>query len=225
MMDILRIGRHERRNSERKITLTEYTWGVYLRPDPITCKAVADLTDLTKRQFGIVSAAAFMPHATLVGAIPSTAEADDWIAALDPALTNRASFPVYNAGVTRAPDLVFFDIDKQENGGKNQDLLNLATDVSEAIRPVTAYQEGEWMTPFNPSTFHAHLSLASHDLKKRVDLRDEVEEYIRAIPVEFPSTFEAEYVSLYRFHSADWNAEWWRDLTWQHIKSWKFTAG
>ncbi|HSP01722.1 MAG TPA: hypothetical protein VLN90_09725, partial [Thioalkalivibrio sp.] len=68
------------------------------------------------------------------------------------------------------------------------------------------------------------LSLASHDLSDRHDLRDEVEEYLRAIPMEVPATFMAEWITLFRFHSGNWNGDWWHDLTWQHVRSWKLAT-
>lgn len=201
--------------------MTEYTWGVYLRPDPLTCKAITELTTLCKKQFGIVSAGAFAPHATLAGAVPSNASADEFIATLDPLLSGTESFPVHNAGITRRPDCVYYDIDKLENGDINQPFHDLATAVNATIAPLTAYQPGEWSQPFVPEKFWAHFSLASHDLRKRPDLRDEVEEFLRAIPMDYSRTFNAEYITLFRFHSADWNSEWWHDLTWDHVRSWK----
>lgn len=201
--------------------MTEYTWGVYLRPDPVTCKAVADLTALCKRQFGIVSAAAFAPHATLAGAVPSEATADDFIAALDPLLTATPAFPVVNRGIGKLTTTIIYDIDRLEDGTVNQALHDLARRVNEAIAPLTAYQPGEWMQPFDPAGFHAHLSLASHDLRSRPDLAPEVEAYLRAIPMEVPQQFLADTITLFRFHSADWNAAWWHDLRWEHIRSWR----
>lgn len=201
--------------------MTEYTWGVYLRPDPITCKAIADLTELAKRQFGIVSAAAFAPHATLAGAVPSNATAEEFIAMLDPLLSRTTAFPVYNAGIARRPTSVYYDIDTLGNGEVNRPLHNLATAVNEAISPIAAYTAGEWSQPFESGKFWAHLSLASHDLRDRPDVRDEVEEFLRAIPIDTPATFMADTITLFRFHSADWNSEWWHDLTWQHVRSWK----
>ena len=96
--------------------------------------------------------------------------------------------------------------------------------MNAAIAPLTAYEPGEWTQPFQPERFWAHLSLASHDLSDRHDLRDEVEEYLRAIPMEVPATFMAEWITLFRFHSGNWNGDWWHDLTWQHVRSWKLAT-
>lgn len=201
--------------------MTEYTWGVYLRPDPVTCKAIKDITDLCVRQFGIVSAAVFAPHATVAGAVPSEASAEDFIEILDPLLASTPSFPVFNAGITRGTDVVYYDIDKLQSGEINQPLHDLATAVNQTIAPITAYKPGEWSRPFVPEKFWAHFSLASHDLRAREDLRDEVEEFIRALPIDFSQSFQAEWITLFRFHSADWNGQWWHDLTWEHVKSWR----
>lgn len=205
--------------------MTEYTWGVYLRPDPLTCKAIHELTELCKKQFGIVSAAAFPPHATLAGAVPSEASAEEFIALLDPLLSATPAFPVFNAGITRGNPTIFYDIDRLESGEKNQALHDLAIAVNDVIAPLTNYQPGDWIQPFVGGNFHAHLSLASHDLRRRVDLREEVEEYLRAIPMEYSRSFTAEYITLFRFQSADWNAEWWYDITWEHIRSWRLPRG
>ena len=201
--------------------MTEFTWGVYLRPDPITCKAIADLTELCKRQFGIVSAAAFAPHATLVGAIPSEATGADFEAALDPLLRTTSAFPVVNAGIIRMGRAIVYNIDRLESGEIDQPLHKLAADVATAIAPITDYTPGDWMQPFAPASFQAHFSLASHDLHARADLRDEVEAFLRAIPVDVPTRFTADTITLFRFHSADWHAEWWHGLTWQHVRSWR----
>lgn len=205
--------------------MTEYTWGVYLRPDPLTCKAIHELTELCKKQFGIVSAAAFAPHATLAGAVPSDATADAFIELLDPLLASTPAFPVYNAGIARGNPTIYYDIDRLENGEINQPLHDLAIAVNDAIAPLTCYAPGDWIQPFDASSFHAHLSLASHDLRTRVDLREEVEEFLRAVPMEYSQTFAGEYITLFRFHSADWNSEWWHDITWEHIRSWKLHRG
>lgn len=205
--------------------MTEYTWGVYLRPDPLTCKAIADITELCKRQFGIVSAAAFAPHATLAGAVPSNATAEEFIERLNPLLTSTPAFPVYNAGITRGNPTIFYDIDRLESGEKNQPFHDLAIAVNEVIAPLTEYAPDDWIQPFEPAGFHAHFSLASHDLRRRADLREEVEEFIRALPVDYSPTFVADTITLFRFHSADWNSEWWYDITWEHVRSWRLARG
>lgn len=199
---------------------TKYTYGIYLRPDPLTCKAVSDLTSLARRQFGIVSAAAFPPHATLAGAVPSNATEDDLIAALDPVLSTTSAIEVHNAGICRHNVAITFDVDHTISGQKNQAIKDLAVAVNAALAPYTESGEGLRAKPFDAENFRAHLSLASHDLEAAPHLREEVESFLRAMPHSAPSDFVANTVTLFRFHSHDWAGEWWHDLQWTHLRSW-----
>lgn len=202
------------------VAIDGFTYGVYLRPDPLTCRAVAELTDLLKRQFGIVSASAFPPHATLAGAVPSEADEEDLIAALDPILSSTHAIPVHNSGIARHNIAVTFDVDKTIEGHKNAAIRDLAVSVNTALEPLRGHGEGFRMKPFDAAGFRAHLSLASHDLEEQPHLRREVESFLRALPHTAPSDFIADTVTLFRFHSADWTGQWWKDLRWWHLRSW-----
>lgn len=199
---------------------TKYTYGVYLRPDPLTCKAVADLTRLARSQFGIVSAAAFPPHATLAGAVPSNASEGELIEALDPVLSTTGAIPVHNAGISRHNVAITFDVDSTITGHKNQAIKDLAVAINAALAPLTEDGEGLRAKPFEADSFRAHLSLASHDLEAKPHMREEVEYFLRAMPHCAPSDFVADIVTLFRFYSDDWAGEWWHDLRWTHLRSW-----
>ena len=199
---------------------TKYTYGVYLRPDPLTCKAVADLTHLVRRQFGIVSAAAFPPHATLAGAVPTNATEDELIAALEPVLSAAEAIPVHNSGICRHNVAITFDVDHTISGQKNLAIKDLAVAVNSALAPMTEDGEGLRAKPFDAENFRAHLSLASHDLEAAPHLREEVEYFLRAMPHSAPSDFVANTVTLFRFYSDNWAGEWWHDLRWTHLRSW-----
>lgn len=204
--------------------MSTYTYGVYLRPDPLTCRAVHDLTELAKHQFGIVSAAAFPPHATLLGAVPSEATTGDIIAAISPTLDRQPAIPMHNAGITRHNIAITFDVDHTDRGDKNEAVRELAIALDAAFEPLKSSDEGNRMKPFDADGFRAHLSLASHDLEERPDIREEVEEFLRAQPHCAPSSFTAEWVTLFQFHSSDWSGEWWHDLTWKHLRSWRLAV-
>jgi len=73
------------------------------------------------------------------------------------------------------------------------------------------------------ATFHAHLSVASHDLQRWPHLPGEVEEYLRAIPAP-PRSFAGNTVALYRTSSADWAGRWWRTPGWEHIHTWRLNS-
>lgn len=202
------------------VAIDGFTYGVYLRPDPLTCRAVVDLTDLLKKQFGIVSAAAFPPHATLAGAVPSDADEVDLIQALDPVLRSTPPISVHNSGIARHNVAVTFDVDRMISGAKNHAIKELAVAVNGALEPLRGHGEGFRMKPFDADGFRAHLSLASHDLEELPHLRQEVEAFLRALPHTAPSDFIADTVTLFRFHSSDWTGEWWKDLRWWHLRSW-----
>jgi hypothetical protein len=201
-----------------------HTYGVYLRPDPLTCKAVADLTDIAKRQFGIVSAAAFPPHATLAGAVPSDAAEEDLIEMLTPILAATRAITVFNSGIARLGPFVVFDIDRVPSGEQNHGIHELACTVNEHLSAMRRTMEVRGATEFSAATFQAHLSLATHDLTAKPDLADEVEDFLGAIPHGAPPEFAANKVMLYRFESPNWSGEWWRSLRWSHLHTWTLAS-
>jgi 2'-5' RNA ligase superfamily len=191
-------------------------YGVFLRPDPLTCAAVTRITDQLRAQYGLLSAGAFPPHATLAGSLALGHRVDAFTAALDELLAAAEPFAVHNAGIARPGGLVF---DIHSEGP----LVELAARVDAVSRPFLApvpdeqlppdvHPEGEWV---------AHLSLASHDYEARGDWGDEVEAYVRALAVPYPEQFTADTVALYRFEHPTWTGAWWRDLRWEWVRGWR----
>src|SRR3954468_11385904 len=85
-------------------------YGVFLRPEPLTCGAVTRITAQLRAQYGLVSAAAFPPHATLAGSLPLAGGAGPLFDALDGALDSATAFDVQNAGVRRLSGGLVFDV-------------------------------------------------------------------------------------------------------------------
>ncbi|WP_433282307.1 2'-5' RNA ligase family protein [Pseudonocardia xinjiangensis] len=197
-----------------------YRYGVYLRPDPRTCLAVTTVTTALRAQFGIVSAGAFPPHATLVGSQHLGREEDVIVRAVSAALAPLASFPVVNAGVRR-PGGVIYDVHHLADGTPNLPLVQLAAAVDAAVAPLRLPADDPEPNLFDRQRFRAHLSLASHDLYERPDLTDEVEEFVRGLDIEVPATFPGDTVALYRTRSDDWSGRWWRTMTWEHLHTWR----
>jgi hypothetical protein len=199
-----------------------YRYGVYLRPDPRTCLAVTAVTAQLRAQYGLISAGAFPPHATLIGSQHVPGPEADLVDALSRTLEGRQSFAVHNAGVRAQGVGVVFDVHHLADGATvNPDLVNLAAAVDAAASPLVTQVANPAPQPFDRARFHGHLSLASHDMFDRSDLREEVEAYIRALPVDHPDTFTADTVTLYRTRSVDWTGRWWRTLTWTHVHTWR----
>lgn len=202
--------------------MTTPVYGVFLRPDPLTASAISTITFQVERQFGFVSAGAFPPHATLAGSVPIHADPTEIVEALDPVLSGRESFTVHNGGIVRFARAVTFDVDRLPDGSRNRFLAGLAVDVNAALAPLSHEIDGYLVSPFSAEGFRAHLSLASHEMNTRADLADEVEEFIRALPLDgVPSSFSARHVTLYRFESDDWAGHWWRSLTWSPVRTWR----
>lgn len=194
-------------------------YGVFLRPDVLTAMSISTITFHVERQFGFVSAGAFPPHATLAGSVPIVTDEAAVVAALDAVLHDRNGFTVHNSGILRR-SVIAYDVDRLPDGTPNADLHALALDVNAALEPLAVDLDAILVDPFRPERFHAHLSLASHELIMRPELGDDVEQFIREIPAHPSASFMARSVTLYRFEAADWSGPWWESLSWQQVQTW-----
>lgn len=183
-------------------------YGVFLRPDPLTCAAVTRITGQLRAQFGLVSAGAFPPHATLAGSLPLAGPPEELTRALAPV----APFTVRNHGLAWLNGGLVYDVHGLE-------MEHLAATVDAAVRPLLVPAAGLPADLFEPGRWQAHLSLGSHDLAARPDLHDEVEEYVRGLAVEVPAEFPAEVVAVYRLEHETWSGPWWRAMEWEHVRS------
>lgn len=204
----------------------EPRYGVFLLPDPRTAAAVTTITSQIKAQYGLVSAAAFPPHVTLVGSLPLAGDPDqallDLESELEVALAARESFLMANAGVARLGNAIVYDVHERD-GAPNADLLDLVASVRSAVLPRLAPTASETLAPDvrEPGQWHGHLSLASHEMDERPELHDEVVTYIEGLEVTPPTQFRAEVVALYQFDHPTWAGRWWTDLRWSHLRSWR----
>ncbi|GAA1203586.1 hypothetical protein [Pseudonocardia alaniniphila] len=201
-----------------------YRYGVYLRPDPRTCMAVTRITTHVRAQFGLVSAGAFPPHATLVGSEHLGRDEDTIVDAVTKALVPLTAFPVVNQGIRRPGRGVIFDVHHLADGAPNTSFVELAAAVDAAVASLRIPAADPEPNRFDPATFRAHLSLASHDLYERPELGDEVEEFVRGLGVEAPAMFPGDTVDLYRTCADDWSGRWWHTLTWEHLHTWRLPA-
>jgi 2'-5' RNA ligase len=203
----------------------EVRYGVFLRPDPRTCAAVTTIAGQIRAQYGFVSAARFPPHLTLAGSLPLAGDPDAGLdrllAALDPVLAGTPPIPIVNAGIGRLGPGLVYDLHRLPPDGPNEALVALAAAVQSAVRPLLAPVEpGRLPADLRErDDWRGHLSLASHELVERADLRDEVEDYARGLDVAVPPRFSAEVVSLYRFTHPSWTGPWWKDFEWTHVGS------
>ncbi|HSU34351.1 MAG TPA: 2'-5' RNA ligase family protein [Propionibacteriaceae bacterium] len=202
-------------------------YGVFLIPDPQTAAAVTRITGQLRAQYGLVSASAFPPHVTLVGSLPLDGDdAAPLAGVLDDVLEPRTSFPVSNAGIGWLGGSLIYDV-HDRHGTPNAPLVDLAATVDAAVRPL--------LSPIAPGTlaadvresnrWYGHLSLASHDLEARPELREEVRAYAEGLGVSVPPEFDARVIAVYEFRHSDWSGPWWIDLHWTHLHSWRLPYG
>jgi len=198
----------------------EPRYGVFLRPEPELCVAVTRITHALRAQFGLLSAAAFPPHVTLVGSLLTEAPVAQLEAAVDEAVRGQGPILLVNAGL-RTPDPgIPIDVHTDADGSPNPPLLRLAHAVFDRVLPLGVPGDDR-VNPHSREDFWAHLSLASHDLARRPDLYTEVRTFVDGLPIAIPRRSVADTVSLFEFHTADsWYGPWWETLTWRHLRSW-----
>lgn len=196
-------------------------YGVYLRPDAATCWAVTQITDALRRQFGLVSAGTFPPHATLVGNLATKISEVQLVRCLDPVFEGIEPFAVYNSGIERTRKNTFeYNVNLDSAGClPNEALGKVARTVLEAVLPVSSPVEDTLTVSVEDYRFAGHLGLASHELGIDDRLSDEVGEFLEELPVVAPRSFTVRYFTLFEF-VAEWDTHWWEDLRWRHIKSW-----
>ncbi|MFL5999271.1 MAG: hypothetical protein ACJ736_34120 [Streptomyces sp.] len=204
------------------MTLTDIRYGIFLRPDPATCWAVTQVTFALNRQFGLVSAGAFPPHATLIGNLCTRATEAELIAALDPVFENVTPFPVYNQGIARTGTGAYeYDINLDASGNRpNVPLGRVADAVAKAVAPLSVPVDDFMVTPVAEYRFAAHLGLASHELAVDNRLSKEVGDFLAGLPLHAPESFAARWYSLFEFQ-ADWSGHWWQNMSWRHLHSWE----
>ncbi|MEU1300387.1 2'-5' RNA ligase family protein [Streptomyces shenzhenensis] len=199
-----------------------YRYGVYLRPDPVTCAAVTAVTSQLRAQYGLVSAGAFPPHATLVGSRHVPGPVEELVDAVTRAVTGVPAFTVHNAGVRHQGVGLVYDVHHLADGiTPNTAFVDLAARIDATVTPLETPAPNPAGNPFDADTFRAHLSLLSHDMYVRPDLFAEVEEYVLGLPVPFSDNFPGDTVTLYRTSSEDWTGRWWQTLTWEHVHTWR----
>ena len=197
-------------------------WGLYLRPDAITCRDQAMIQDLVERQFGLRAGGAFMPHATVKGFFLSQAASSELVAALDPVLTTARPFPVHNAGPIRfGPATTVLNIQRRPDGTNNDAFTAFHTACFDALSPLIAPDCDFTPKEATRERFHGHLTLTMADCPGLI--ADEVANFIDDLGPIGASSFDARHLHLFAFTSHDWAGPWWQTLRWRLIHAWTLT--
>jgi hypothetical protein len=169
----------------------------------------------------MISAGAFPPHVTLAGSLPVVVPLAELIQLIGFVLRRRRTFPVQNLGIRRLADFaIAYDVSALD-GAPNRPLDDLAGAVDSVVRPLLGPSGTLPPDLYEPDRWLPHISLVSHDLRVRADLREEIEDYVNGLGVIPPSSFTADTVMLYRFAHNTWAGSWWRDMRWEHVRSWR----
>ena len=196
--------------------MTSFRYGVFLRPDPATCWAVTQIVQAVREQFNLVAAAAFPPHATILGNVRPRVSEDELVALLDPVFAEVRPFTVYNHGVR---DFAFNVNDNAAGDAPNSDLAAVSDAVRAVVGPIHWHHDDFLAPNVEDYRFRAHLTLAGFDLSLEPRLKPEVEEFIAGLPIVPPASFTLNWYTLYQFRS-DWDGRWWETQTWRHVRSW-----
>lgn len=202
--------------------MSDIRYGIFLRPDPATCWAVTQITHALRQQYGLVAAAAFAPHATLIGNLQAGVSEEELVEILDSVFRGVRPFAVYNSGVQRTFKGTY-EYGINLNAARtepNAALGDVAAAVREAVLPIHVRHDDFLAPNVQEYRFAGHLGLASFELHVDNRLTEEVGEFIAGLPVTAPSSFVAEWFTLFRFR-ANWSGYWWEDMPWWHVKSWR----
>jgi hypothetical protein len=213
-----------RSNDTDSAIVTDIRYGIFLRPDPETCWAVTQITQALRQQYGLVAAAAFAPHATLIGNLQSRVSEEELIKTLDAVFAEVRPFPVYNTGVERTRNGTFeYNINLDAHGEHaNEALSQVAAAVKAATLPVHVPHQDYLAPNVQDYVFAAHIGLASFELRGDNRLSDEIGEFIAGLPIVAAASFVARWYTLFQFR-ADWSGHWWQTMHWRHVKSWEAT--
>ena len=155
---------------------------------------------------------------------PLRVDEDERLAAVTAVARGRPSFTVQNNGVGRLGDSVVYDVHDLD-GAPNAELTGLVDDLVPVLRPLLSAGTGLPPDLRSRDDWRGHLSLASHELLGRDDLRAEVDTFIRQLDVPYPGRFPATTVTVYRFLSPTWVGRWWTTLRWQRMASVSLPVG
>ena len=197
----------------------EARYGVFLTPDAKTSAVVTTITSYVQAQFGLVSARRFPPHVTLAGSLPLMAGESELFAVVGSVAAAHPTVRVHNRGIDRLGDSVVFNVHNKADGEPNRALVDLAVHLGRDLQALLRATGGLPADLPDRDSWRGHLSLASHELSNRPDLREEVEIFIRQLEVPFPSSFQAASVTVYRLHHHTWSGPWWTGFTWEHARS------
>jgi 2'-5' RNA ligase len=192
-------------------------FAVYLIPPYEVSRAVTEIHQMLREQFGFIAADQFQVHATIKGFFKKTkGPLEPLIERLDAVFTAQRPFPVEFNGFHR--DSVGIGLSVSQLGDEpNLEMMALRERVVEAVHPFIA-PDCDFVEEDLGNPFAAHITLAFRDIPP--SMQEEVLDYLREAPLP-TEPFIANIFHFLEFFSQDWEGDWWRTLSWRLLKSWR----
>lgn len=204
----------------RAVEPVELRYGVFLRPDPVTCAALSSVVTLLRHQFGLRSAAAFPPHVTILGSVAISAPPEELLKLIDPVLSGAGPIPIRNRGLAVVDGALVLDVGAGSDDGPRSDLHALRDELITVVRPLARATSDTLTAPWDTPHFRPHLSLANHEVRQEPHRLDEVHDFVRGLDVSFPAQFTGEVFALVELSAPTFEGAWWESMTWRHLHSW-----
>ena len=192
-------------------------FAVYLIPPYEVARAVAEIHQMLRKQFGFIAADQFQVHATIKGFFKKTpGPLEPLVERLDAAFAVERSFTVHFNGIGSTSIGMGLDISRIGEE-LNPEMMALRERVVDAVRPFIA-PDCDFVEEDLGQPFWAHITLAFRDIAP--SMQDEVLDYLREAPLP-AEPFIADTFQFLEFFSQDWEGNWEQTLTWRLLKSWQ----
>jgi 2'-5' RNA ligase len=200
-------------------------FGVFLIPDAPTCAKLTQTVGVLAARFGITSAAAFPPHITLIGSLATDQSTDRIMQCVADTVSDLQPFEVHNSGLVELGGMLVYDMDRNADGSRNVALAELRDALAASLTPVSRRVSDYLTTPWQDGEFHAHVSVASHELLERPELVVQVRSFLADLEAELPQSFTARTVALFEFLAPDFAQRWWPQMSWRQVSAWSVPRG
>ncbi len=196
---------------------TQSRFAVYLIPPYQVARAVAEVHQMLRKQFGFIAADQFQVHATIKGFFKKTeGPLEPLIERLDAVFATQRPFTVHFSGIFTDNVGMGLDITRIDEEA-NPEMIALREQVVDAVHPFIA-PDCDFIKEDLNNPFRAHITMAFRDIP--LPLYDDVLNYLQQAPIP-TKPFIADTFHFLEFFSQDWAGEWSPTLTWRLLKSWR----
>ncbi len=196
---------------------TDSRFAVYLIPPYKVARAVTEIHQMLRKQFGFIAADQFQVHATIKGFFKKTkGSLEPLVERLDVVFATQRPFTVYFSGFRRDGGDIGLNISRIGEE-PNPEMIALREQVVDAVRPFIA-PDCDFVEEDLGNPFAAHITLAFRDIPP--SMQDDVLDYLRETPLP-TEPFTADTFHFLEFFSQDWRGDWEQTLSWRLLKSWR----